>query len=235
LPNLPVVFAIDRGGLVGEDGPTHHGHFDLSYLRSLPNMTVAAPKDENELQHMLHTALTHQGPMAIRFPRGKGEGVVMAPEYETIPVGEAEVLKEGDDLVIAALGTMVHPALKAALRLDGEGFSVGVVNVRFVKPMDPKLGPLCGSTDLVLTVEENVKQGGVGSALLELLNDHGYDGVKVQRMGLPDQFVEAGPVQVLRQKYGLDGESIYKEAKRLCLDKPTQKRSLNHHFRGLRR
>jgi 1-deoxy-D-xylulose-5-phosphate synthase len=235
LPNLPVVFAIDRGGLVGEDGPTHHGPFDVSYLRSLPNMTVAAPRDENELQHLLHTALTHQGPMAIRYPRGKGEGVALAPEYEKLPVGEAEVLKEGDDLLIAALGSMVHPALTAALRLDGEGFSVGVVNVRFVKPMDPRLGPLCVSTDVVLTVEENVRQGGVGSALLELLNDHGYEGVKVQRMGLPDQFVEAGPVQILRQKYGLDSETIYKEAKRLCLGKSTKKRSLNHHFRGLRR
>jgi 1-deoxy-D-xylulose-5-phosphate synthase len=235
LPNLPVVFAIDRGGLVGEDGPTHHGHFDLSYLRYLPNMTVAAPRDENELQHMLHTALTHQGPMAIRYPRGKGEGVVMTPEYETIPVGEAEVLKEGDDLVIAALGSMVHPAMKAALRLDGEGFSVGVVNIRFVKPMDPRLGPICASTGVVLTVEENVRQGGLGSALLELLNDHQYDGIRVQRMGLPDRFVEAGPVQVLRQKYGLESETIYKEAKRLCLSKSARKRTLNQHVRELRR
>jgi 1-deoxy-D-xylulose-5-phosphate synthase len=235
LPNLPVVFAIDRGGLVGEDGPTHHGQFDISYLRSLPNMTVAVPKDENELQHMLHTALSHEGPMAIRYPRGKGEGVVMAQEYERIPVGESEVLKEGGDLVIAALGNMVYPALKAAERLEVEGLSVGVVNVRFVKPMDPRLCGICAATDMVLTVEENVKQGGFGGALLELLNDHGYEGVKVQRMGLPDQFVEAGPVQVLRQKYGLDSEAIYREAKRLCLNKSNQKRSLNQHIRELRR
>jgi 1-deoxy-D-xylulose-5-phosphate synthase len=156
LPNLPVVFAIDRGGLVGEDGPTHHGHFDISYLRSLPNMTVAAPKDEDELQHMLYTALMHEGPMAIRYPRGKGEGVVMAQELERMAVGESEVLKEGEDLVIAALGSMVHPAMKAAERLEGEGLSVGVVNVRFVKPMDARLCGICASTELVLTVEENV-------------------------------------------------------------------------------
>jgi len=216
MPNLPVVFAIDRGGLVGEDGPTHHGHFDITYLRSLPNMTVMAPKDENELRHMFYTALQQPGPVAIRYPRGNGIGVPMDQDYITIPIGKAEILTEGKDLVILALGNTVSPSLEAAIALEAEGFSVGVVNCRFVKPIDTTLGKLASSSGRVLVVEENIRQGGLGGALLELFNDLGIDNVLVKRIGLPDKFIEHGPTNLLREKYGIDTSGILKEARDLC-------------------
>ena len=159
LPNLPVIFAIDRGGLVGDDGPTHHGHFDITYLRSLPNMVLMAPKDENELRHMLYTALQHNGPVAIRYPRGKGIGVSMDPEYKNLPIGKAEILREGNDLQILAIGNMVYPSLNAAAALAKEGLSVGVVNCRFVKPLDKELVDIVASSGRVLVVEENIRAG----------------------------------------------------------------------------
>lgn len=223
MPNLPVVFAIDRGGLVGEDGPTHHGHFDITYLRSLPNMTVMAPKDENELRHMFYTALQHSGPVAIRYPRGSALGVPMDPDYVTIPIGKAEILRQGKDLLIVALGTTVQPSLEAAAILEKEGFSVGVVNCRFVKPIDTTLGELASSSGRVLVVEENIRQGGLGGALLELFNDMGIQNLILKRIGLPDKFVEHGPVSLLREKYGLDTPGILKEARDLCQQE--QKRS----------
>ena len=216
MPNLPVVFAIDRGGLVGEDGPTHHGHFDITYLRSLPNMTVMAPKDENELRHMFYTALQHSGPVAIRYPRGSALGVPMDPDYVTIPIGKAEILRQGKDLLIVALGTTVQPSLEAAAILEKEGFSVGVVNCRFVKPIDTTLGELASSSGRVLVVEENIRQGGLSGALLELFNDMGIQNLLLKRIGLPDKFVEHGPVSLLREKYGLDTPGILKEARDLC-------------------
>jgi 1-deoxy-D-xylulose-5-phosphate synthase len=216
LPNLPVVFAIDRGGLVGEDGPTHHGHFDITYLRSLPNMTFMAPKDENELRHMLYTALSLPGPVAVRYPRGNGIGVPLDPKYQIIPVGQPEILREGKDLVIMALGSTVYPALEAAKALEKEGLSIGVVNCRFVKPVDPRLGELATATGKALVVEENIRQGGLGGAILELFNDLGIRDIRVRRIGLPDQFVEHGPLAVLRGKYGLDASGIMKEARDLC-------------------
>jgi 1-deoxy-D-xylulose-5-phosphate synthase len=215
LPNLPVVFCIDRGGLVGEDGQTHHGHFDVTYLRSLPNMIYMAPKDENELRHMLFTALQHPGPTAIRYPRGRGVGVSLDSEYRVLPIGEAEVVREGNDLIIIALGTMVGPSLEAAEILDREGLSSCVVNCRFVKPLDPKLADHARSIGKVIVVEENIKQGGLSSAVLELFNDNGLMNVCVKRIGLPDQFVEHGPVEVLRAKYGLDRDGILKSARDL--------------------
>lgn len=215
LPNLPVVFAIDRGGLVGEDGPTHHGFFDISYLRGLPNMTLMAPKDENELRHMLYTALQLPGPVAIRYPRGKALGVPMDPDYIRIPVGQAEILKQGNDLLILALGSTVHPSLKAASILEEEGHSVCVVNSRFVKPLDMRLGELAGSIGRVLVVEESIRQGGLGGAILELFNDMGIENVHVKRLGLPDKFVEHGEASLLREKYGLDTSGILKEARAL--------------------
>jgi 1-deoxy-D-xylulose-5-phosphate synthase len=215
LPNLPVVFCIDRGGLVGEDGQTHHGHFDVTYLRSLPNMIYMAPKDENELRHMLFTALQHPGPTAIRYPRGRGVGVSLDSEYRVLPIGEAEVVREGNDLMIIALGTMVGPSLEAAEILDREGLSSCVVNCRFVKPLDPKLADHARSIGKVIVVEENIKQGGLSSAVLELFNDNGLMNVCVKRIGLPDQFVEHGPVEVLRAKYGLDRDGILKSARDL--------------------
>ncbi|MBW2169452.1 MAG: 1-deoxy-D-xylulose-5-phosphate synthase, partial [Deltaproteobacteria bacterium] len=215
LPNLPVVFAIDRGGLVGEDGPTHHGLFDITYLRSLPNMTVMAPKDENELRHMIYTALQQPGPTAIRYPRGKGLGVPMDPDYKTIPIGQAEILRQGKDLIVLALGSTVYPSLDAAASLEKEGLSVGVVNCRFVKPIDVRLADLASSTNRVLVVEENIRQGGLGGAILELFNDMNLSNVRVKRIGLPDKFVEHGPSGLLKEKYGLDTSGIIKEAKDL--------------------
>jgi 1-deoxy-D-xylulose-5-phosphate synthase len=216
LSNLHVVFCIDRGGLVGEDGPTHHGHFDITYLRSLPNMTLMAPKDENELRHMLYTALQLTGPVAIRYPRGTAIGVPLDPEYKSIPVGESEVLREGKDLLIIALGSMVSPSMEAATILQDEGLSVGVVNCRFVKPLDKSLAAQARSVGKVLVVEENIRQGGLGSALLELLNESDVSDVRLKRMGLPDKFVEHGPLALLREKYGLDRSGILKEARDLC-------------------
>jgi 1-deoxy-D-xylulose-5-phosphate synthase len=216
LPDLPVVFAIDRGGLVGEDGPTHHGHFDITYLRSLPNMTLMAPKDENELGHMLYTALQQPGPVGIRYPRGKGLGVPMDKDYKTLPIGESEILRQGKDLLILALGGTVNPSLEAAFHLEKEGCSACVVNCRFVKPLDRQLGELAGSIGRVLVVEENIRQGGFGGAVLEMFNDMGVENVRTKRIGLPDKFVEHGPSALLREKYGLDSSGILKEARDLC-------------------
>jgi len=216
LPNLPVVFAIDRGGLVGEDGPTHHGHFDITYLRSLPNMTIMAPKDENELRQMLYTALKHSGPIAFRYPRGNGIGVNLDAEYRRLPIGKSEILREGHDLFLFALGSAVYPSLEAALQLEKVGVSAGVVNCRFVKPIDPKLADLGASTGRVLVVEENIRQGGLGGAILELFSDLDVRNVRVRRMGLPDKFVEHGPPAILREKYALDTLGILKEARDFC-------------------
>ena len=211
-PNLPVIFAIDRGGLVGEDGPTHHGHFDITYLRSLPNITLMAPKDENELRHMLYSALFSRGPVAIRYPRGAGVGVPLDKEYREIPFGEAELLKEGNDILLVAFGSMVEPALEASTRLESQGVSAGVVNCRFAKPLDPRIVEWAKSTGCVLVIEEGVRQGGLGGAVLEALNDFGIGNVRLKRIGLPDKFVEQGPIALLREKYGLDSEGIFKEA-----------------------
>jgi 1-deoxy-D-xylulose-5-phosphate synthase len=216
LPNLHVVFCMDRGGIVGEDGPTHHGHFDITYLRSLPNMTVMAPKDENEFRHMIYTALKQSGPVAIRYPRGAGVGVPLDPEYKSIPIGQAEFLKEGNDLLIISLGSMVSPAMEAASILEGEGVSVGVVNCRFVKPLDKRVVDQAKAVGKVLVVEENIRQGGLGGAVLELLSDMDVQNVRLKRMGLPDKFVEHGPLALLREKYGLDKSGILKEARDLC-------------------
>ena len=215
LSNLPVIFCIDRGGLVGEDGQTHHGQFDITYLRSLPNMTVMAPKDENELRHMIFTALNHTGPVAIRYPRGRGLGVPLDPDYKIIPIGESELLKEGKDLTLIALGSMVSPCLEAAAEMEKEGLSATVVNCRFVKPLDKRLADYSRKTGKVLVVEENIQQGGLGSAVLELFSDMGIREVTVKRLGLPDSFVEHGPVEVLREKLGLDKAGIMKAAKSL--------------------
>ncbi|OQY46840.1 MAG: 1-deoxy-D-xylulose-5-phosphate synthase [Desulfobacteraceae bacterium 4572_87] len=216
LPNLPVVFALDRGGLVGEDGPTHHGQFDVSYLRSLPNMILMAPKDENELRHMLFTALNHNGPVAIRYPRGSGLGVPLDDEYKQLPMGELEILKDGKDLQVLAFGSMVHPSLEAARLLEKEGISAGVLNCRFAKPLDRRIASLAAPSGRLLVVEENVRMGGLGGGVLELLNDMGNRDVQVKRIGLPDLFVEQGPAGLLRKNLGLDAEGIMKEIRDFC-------------------
>lgn len=219
LTNQHVVFCLDRGGLVGEDGPTHHGYFDLTYMRSLPNMTVMAPKDENELRHMLYTALQHNGPVAIRYPRGEGMGVTLDEKYSLIPMEKSgEILTEGKDLFIAALGSMVYPALEAAKALEEEGISVTVMNCRTVSPLDSRIADIAGSTGNALIVEENIRQGGLGGAVLEFLEDAGIHNIKTKRVGLPGRFIEHGPIYLLREKYGLDSAGIAREA-RMLLDR----------------
>jgi 1-deoxy-D-xylulose-5-phosphate synthase len=219
LTNLPVVFCLDRSGLVGEDGPTHHGTFDITYMRTLPNMTVMAPKDENELRHILFTALNHNGPVAIRYPRGSGVGIDMDEDYRIIPIGVAEILKEGKDLIILAAGSMVYPSLAVSDKLACEGISAGVINCRTIKPLDEKIVDLVKSSgNKVLVVEENILQGGLGSAVLELFNEKGASNVSVKRIGLPDKFIEHGSLKMLKEICGLDETGIICAARELCLD-----------------
>ena len=226
MQNLPVVLALDRGGMVGEDGETHQGLFDLSFLRHLPNLTLMAPKDENEMRDMLYTAVEHPGPVALRYPRGKGVGVAFSSTLHKIAIGKAEVLREGEDLLILALGASVYPALAAAEQLAVRGFSATVVNARFVKPLDENLIlTLAAKHSRVLTVEENVLAGGFGSAILELLADHGLNGVAVKRLGIPDIFVEHGAPNILRQKYGLDADGIL-QAALAALEQPAQPKNV---------
>jgi len=209
LQNLPVTFAIDRAGVVGNDGPTHHGLFDLSFLRTFPNMVVMAPKDENELRHMLATAIQHDGPIAVRYPRGSGFGVPQDQSLVPLPIGIGELLREGGQGAILAVGTMVRPSLAAAEMLAGEGLSLSVVNARFVKPLDRELIlGLARRTGVLVTVEENVLEGGFGTAVLELLEEEGIEEVKVRRLGFPDQYIEQGEQAELRSLYGLDAEGI---------------------------
>jgi 1-deoxy-D-xylulose-5-phosphate synthase len=216
LESLHVVFALDRGGIVGEDGSTHHGLFDLCYLRNLPNMVVMAPKDENELRRMLVTALKYDGPIALRYPRGAGTGTILEKDIRPLPIGKAQILKEGEDVLILAIGQSVCEALDAHSELTQLGISATVVNCRFVKPLDVELiGPLAEKIPRIITVEENVRQGGFGSAVLEEFNDSGITGFQLERIGIPDTFVEHGPQNLLRSKYGVDAEAIVETAKRL--------------------
>jgi 1-deoxy-D-xylulose-5-phosphate synthase len=216
LPNLPVIFTLDRGGIVGEDGATHQGIFDLSYLRIIPNMTIMAPKDENELRHMLFTALGLLNPVAIRYPREKGVGVPIDREYNKIPIGKVEELTDGKDVLILAIGSRVHPCLGAASELEKEGISVKVINCRFVKPLDSRIPEMASAIGKVLVVEENTLQGGFGSAILEALIDRGLSNVIVKRLGIPDKFIEHGPQDLLRKRYGIDKKRIISEAAKLC-------------------
>jgi len=218
LEALPVVFAVDRGGIVGEDGATHNGVFDLSYLRSLPNMVLMAPKDENELVRMLTTSFAHKGPVAVRYPRGDVEGVKTEKRDLPLSIGKGEVLQRGNDVLILAIGRSVNDALIAHATLAEQGISATVVNCRFVKPLDVDLiGALAREIPRIITVEENVRQGGFGSAVLEGLSDQGITGFRLECIGIPDIFVEHGPQKMLRSKYGIDASSIVNAAKRLTV------------------
>jgi 1-deoxy-D-xylulose-5-phosphate synthase len=211
LQKLPVVFALDRGGIVGEDGPTHQGLFDFSYLRHIPNLIVMVPKDEDEFQHMIKTATECPVPVAFRYPRGKGVGGGREVSLRSIDIGKGEILREGQDILIIAIGTTVFPSLRAAERLAEAGIQAAVINSRFLKPLDANL--LCDwakKTGKVLTVEENVLQGGFGSAVLELFQERGLFPIQVKRLGIPDIFVEHGPQALLREKYGIDENGIFK-------------------------
>lgn len=208
LQNLPVTLCLDRAGLVGEDGPTHHGVFDLSYLRQMPNMCVMAPKDEEELRHMLATAIAIEGPAAVRYPRGAGLGVPLTDSLETLPVGKAEVLQEEGNIAFLAVGTMVEKAKEAAAILKEEGIEAAVVNMRFIKPLDIELlGEMARTKRLLITAEENVLAGGFGSAVAEYLADHGIE-VPLLRFGIPDRFIEQGTRRELLSLIGLQPDEM---------------------------
>ncbi|NVN93394.1 MAG: 1-deoxy-D-xylulose-5-phosphate synthase [Desulfuromonadales bacterium] len=210
LQNLPVTFALDRAGVVGNDGPTHHGALDISYLRHLPNMTLMAPKDENELQHMLATAINLGGPAALRYPRGNGLGVALDQIIEPLPIGCAELLREGTDAAVLALGSMVQPALEACQQLERSGGPrLTVINARFVKPLDQALIMLMARKyGCLITLEENVLQGGFGSAVLELLEEQQLTGIRVLRLGYPDNQIPQGDQKEQRAMLGLDVAGI---------------------------
>ncbi|OGO01164.1 MAG: 1-deoxy-D-xylulose-5-phosphate synthase [Chloroflexi bacterium RBG_13_52_12] len=209
LQHLPVVFAIDRGGIVGDDGKTHQGAFDISYLTLIPQLIVAAPKDENELQHLLYTAVKSRRPMAVRYPRSAGLGVPLDTILHEMPLGKGEILRYGNDVAILALGASVHYAFEAAKELSSKGVEATVVNARFAKPLDSTL-----ITDLarrfkhIVTIEENVLTGGFGSSVIKLLQEFGICGVTVKNIGIADEFVEHGTQAILRAKYSLDAGGI---------------------------
>jgi 1-deoxy-D-xylulose-5-phosphate synthase len=214
LMDAPVVFALDRGGIAGNDGWTHHGVFDYAYFRIFPNTIVMAPKDENELQHMLATAIEQQHPTSLRYPRGAGVGVPLDAELRTLPVGKAEVMRRGRHGVVWAIGSLVHPALEAVERLAKEGIELGLVNARFVKPLDrellrSQLEQLGLPGARILTVEEHVVAGGFGAAVLEAITEMELSGVEVSTHGVPDKFVPHGSQDVLRKVLGLDAEGLY--------------------------
>ena len=207
IQNLPVIFAIDRAGIVGEDGKTHQGTFDLSYLSCIPNLVIAAPKDENEMSHLLYTAVKAGRPVAVRYPRGNSLGVPIDEHLRELPLGKGEVLKHGDDLAIIAIGSAVAPSMQAAELLGSKGLDCAVVNARFAKPLDSDLiTEVASRIKRVVTVEENVLPGGFGSAVLSLLSS--VADISVLPIGIPDGFVEHGPQEILRANYGLDAEGI---------------------------
>ncbi len=211
LPNIPVVFALDRAGIVGEDGPTHQGLFDLSFLRPLPNLVIMSPKDERELRDMIFSALTYNSPVVIRYPRGSGIGVSMSGEPQLIPLGQWETLKEGKDMAVLAIGHTIYPALEAAERLSFKGKSAEVINARFLKPLDEKLlARVSQRFSRVVTIEENMAQAGFGSAVMEKFHQLHAQGVRIRSLGIPDRFVEHGPSKKIRNLYGLDTEGIFK-------------------------
>jgi 1-deoxy-D-xylulose-5-phosphate synthase len=213
LQNLPVVFCMDRGGLSGDDGPTHHGLFDISYLRGVPNIVHMVPKDEDELADMMYTALLHDGPSAIRYPRGAGPGAKVKAQPRALAIGVAEVVQDGHEVAIFGLGAMLPEAKRLAAMLEREGFSAAVINPRFAKPIDracvAEYGRHCG---LVVTLEDHVLAGGFGSAVLETLSELEL-AVPVVRVGWPDQFIEQGKVESLREKYGLTAEAALERAR----------------------
>ena len=208
LPNLPVTIALDRSGVVGADGPTHHGVFDLSFLRFIPNLTVMVPKDENELQQMLHTSLNQNGPVVLRYPRGSGEGVALDSSFQSIALGKGEVLREGNDVLLLPIGNRVYPAMAAAARLEEQGISAAVINPRFLKPLDSELiTTWAARTGRVVTIEDNSILGGFGSAVLQLLNQQGLL-LPTKILGYGDSFIEHGPQATLWSNAGIDADGI---------------------------
>lgn len=221
LQNLPVVFAIDRAGIVGDDGATHQGVFDITFLRSIPNLTIMAPKDENEMQHMLKTAVNHAGPIAIRYPRGNGLGVEMDDVPAVLPTGKAEVLRAGNDITLLAVGNMVSVVEEAAKELNKLGIQASVINARFIKPLDEDC--ICQhaqKTGCLITVEEHILTGGFGSAVMELLESQRLNNIKLARLGIADEFVEHAHPSIKRNEYGLTVAGVVKQALALLGKRP---------------
>jgi len=216
IPNLPVTLAIDRGGVVGDDGPSHHGVFDLSFLRFIPNIVIMAPKDEAELQHMLFTATQHNGPVAVRYPRGSGCGVALTKHFKKLAIGQGELMLEGEDVLLLPIGNRVYPALEAAGGLKKIGINAAVINPRFIKPLDADLictwARKCGR---VVTIEDNARQSGFGSAVLELFSRRNQYGLKTCTLGHPDVFIEHGPQKTLWENSHIDSPSIIRAAIKL--------------------
>jgi 1-deoxy-D-xylulose-5-phosphate synthase len=208
LQKLPVLFCMDRAGLSGDDGPTHHGLFDIAYLRGIPDLVLMAPRDENELADMMKTALTLDTPSAIRYPRGPVVGA-QKRAAQVLPVGKAEVLADGSDVAVLGLGHMMPLAMELAARLEGEGYSAALINPRFIKPIDREMVvKYAERVSAFVTFEDHVKMGGFGSAVLEVLEEIGSK-VPVVRVAWPDQFIEHGKVDALRQKYGITVDSAH--------------------------
>jgi 1-deoxy-D-xylulose-5-phosphate synthase len=220
IQKLPVTLCLDRAGLVGDDGYTHHGVFDYAFLRSIPNMTIMAPKDEDELRHMLKTAMSFDGPISLRYPRGSGVGVALDGELQELPIGKAEVLREGEELCFWAIGSMVRSALQAADELSEQGIAAGVVNMRFAKPLDEELLLAhARKYKYIVTLEEGVLAGGVGSAVLETLNAAGLlRRCRVLNLGIPDAFVVHGATKLLLRDLELDGPGIVRRVGALLKD-----------------
>jgi len=221
LQNLPVVFAMDRGGLSADDGPTHHGVFDISYLRGIPNLVHMVPKDENELADMLYTAMQWNGPIAVRYPRGVGPGTAVKDVPHAIPIGKAELLQHGenDRVAIFALGALVPMGEEIARKLESEGCPAAVINARFTKPIDVEmLEFFARSVDVILTLEDHILRGGFGSAVLEELSNLGIS-TPVVRIGWPDQFIEHGKIDALRAKYGVSVEAALEKLRPLLVGK----------------
>ena len=216
LQNLPVTFVLDRGGVVGEDGPTHHGVYDMTYLRAFPHMVIMSPMDENELQHMLHTAIEHPGPAAVRYPRGGGVGVPLDEEFRLLEIGKGEILRDGGHVALLAIGKTVHPALEAAAVLAEEGIEATVVNMRFAKPVDAEIiQRLARGVRRLITLEDHTLPGGFGGAVLESLADQGLlRNTRVLRLGIPDAFVPHGAPKILHRLIGIDTESIVESTRK---------------------
>lgn len=221
IPNLPVTLAIDRAGVVGDDGPTHHGVFDISFLRFIPNMVMMAPKDEEELRQMLYTAINYDGPTAVRYPRGSGEGVEITDQLQLLEIGRGELLKEGDDVLLLPVGNRVGPAIEAANKLKDLGFQAAVINPRFLKPLDADL--ICRwakRTGKIITIEDNAIAGGFGSTILELLSGRQLHDVQTTLLGYADSFVEHGPQTTLWKNSGIDTPAIVRAALRIMNKDP---------------
>jgi len=209
IQNLPVSFVLDRAGIVGADGPTHQGQYDISYMRSIPNFVLMAPKDESELQRMLITSINHNGPTALRIPRGSGLGVAVMDEgWEPLNIGEAEILEEGEDILIIAYGSMVASAIETAKILKNKNINACLINARFVKPLDKNLiMPLASRIKKVVTMEEGTLIGGFGSAIVELLNDDEVN-IPVYRIGIPDVLVDHASPDQSKEKLGLKPDQM---------------------------